>query len=77
MDQVYRLYDRQTLSKIYLKDYFEQYSELLKSKKCHKIDEQSEEKIFQLMGTDLSQTKTLLMTHYCRYLLLMYIKFNI
>ncbi|XP_067208386.1 uncharacterized protein Pbp49 isoform X2 [Linepithema humile] len=65
MDQVYRLYDRQTLPKIYLKDYFQQYSELLKSYMCHKIDEQSEEKVFQLMGTDLSQTRTLLMTHYC------------
>lgn len=75
MDQIYRLYDRQTLPKIYLKDYFQQYSELLKSSMCHKIDEQSEEKIFQLMDTGLSQTRTLLMTQYCRYFLLVFYRY--
>ncbi|KYN37938.1 snRNA-activating protein complex subunit 3 [Trachymyrmex septentrionalis] len=65
MDQVYKLYDRQASSKICIKDYFHQYSELIKSSMCYEIDKQSEEKIFQLMGTDLSQARILLMKHYC------------
>ncbi|XP_018376505.1 PREDICTED: snRNA-activating protein complex subunit 3 [Trachymyrmex cornetzi] len=65
MDQVYKLYDRQASPKIYIKDYFHEYSELIKSSLCYEIDKQSEEKIFQLMGTDLSQARILLMKHYC------------
>ncbi|XP_012058927.1 PREDICTED: snRNA-activating protein complex subunit 3 [Atta cephalotes] len=65
MDQVYKLYDRQASSQICIKDYFHQYSELIKSSMCYEIDKQSEEKIFQLMGTDLSQARILLMKHYC------------
>ncbi|KAL6260810.1 hypothetical protein P5V15_008336 [Pogonomyrmex californicus] len=65
MDQVYKLYDRQASSKICVKDYFQQYSELIKLSKCHEIGKQSEEKIFQLMETDLSQARIVLMKHYC------------
>ncbi|XP_018305934.1 snRNA-activating protein complex subunit 3 isoform X2 [Mycetomoellerius zeteki] len=32
---------------------------------CYEIDKQNEEKILQLMGTDLSQARILLMKHYC------------
>jgi len=69
MDQVYKLYDRQASPKICIKDYFQQYSKLIKSSMCvcHEIGKQSEEKIFKLMGTDLSQARILLMKHYCRY----------
>jgi len=69
MDQVYKFYDRQASPKICIKDYFQQYSKLIKSSKCvcHEIGKQSEEKIFKLMGTDLSQARILLMKHYCRY----------
>ncbi|KAG5329651.1 SNPC3 protein, partial [Acromyrmex charruanus] len=65
MDQVYKLYDRQASSQICIKDYFHQYNELIKSSMCYEIDKQSEEKIFQLMDTDLSQARILLMKHYC------------
>ncbi|CAL1681081.1 unnamed protein product [Lasius platythorax] len=64
MDQMYKLYDRQASSKICVKNYFQQYSELLKSSLCHDISEQSEEKIFQLMDVDLSQARTLI-KRYC------------
>lgn len=73
MDQVYKLYDRQASSQICIKDYFHQYSELIKSSMCYEIDKQSEEKIFQLMDTDLSQARILLMKHYCRYFILRHI----
>jgi len=65
MDQVYKLYDRQASPKICIKDYFQQYSELVKSSICHEVDKQNEEKIFQLMDTDLSQARKLLMKRYC------------
>ncbi|XP_071632384.1 snRNA-activating protein complex subunit 3 isoform X2 [Temnothorax longispinosus] len=65
MDQIYKLYDRQASPKICIKDYFQQYSELLKSLMCHEVSKQSEEKIFQLMDTDLSQARILLMKQYC------------
>lgn len=70
MDQVYKLYDRQASPKICIKDYFQQYSELIKSLMSHEVGKQGEEKIVQLMGTDLSQTRILLIKHYCRYLIL-------
>lgn len=69
MDQVYKLYDRQASSKICIKDYFQQYSELLKSTMCHKVDKQGEE-IYQLMGSNLSQARILLIEHYCRYIII-------
>ncbi|XP_029667833.1 snRNA-activating protein complex subunit 3 [Formica exsecta] len=65
MDQMYKLYDRQASPKICLKNYFQQYSELLKSYLCYDINEQSEEKIFQLMDVSLSQARTHLIKHYC------------
>lgn len=73
MDQMYKLYDRQASSKIFVKNYFQQYSELLKSSLCHDISEQSEEKIFQLMDVDLSQARTLI-KRYCRYFIMIYSK---
>jgi len=73
MDQVYKLYDRQASSKICIKDYFQQYSELIKSSMCHEVGKSGEEKIFELMGTDLSQARILLIKHYCRYLILQYV----
>lgn len=73
MDQMYKLYDRQASPKICLKNYFQQYSELLKSYLCYDINEQSEEKIFQLMDVSLSQARTHLIKHYCRYFTLRYI----
>ncbi|XP_071576531.1 snRNA-activating protein complex subunit 3 [Temnothorax nylanderi] len=65
MDQIYKLYDRQASPKICIKDYFQQYSELLNSLMCHEVSKRSEEKIFQLMDTDLSQARILLMKQYC------------
>lgn len=72
MDRMYKHYDRQASPKICLKNYFQQYNELLKSYLCHHINEQSEEKIFQLMDVNLSQARTHLIKHYCRYFILRY-----
>lgn len=65
MDQMYKIYDRQASPKICVRDYFKEYSELLKSSLYHDINEQNEEKIFQLMDVGLSQARTLLIKHYC------------
>lgn len=68
MDQIYKLYDRQASPKICLKNYFQQYSELIKSSLCHNINEQNEQneqKICQLMDVELSQARALLIKHYC------------
>lgn len=65
MDQIYKIYSHQASPKICLKNYFQQYSELLNSFLCHNLNEQSDEKIFQLMDVDLPQARTLLIKHYC------------
>lgn len=67
MDQIYKIYSRQASPKICIKNYFQQYSELLKSSLCHNLNEQSEEKIFQLMDVNLPKARTLLIKQYCRY----------
>ncbi|XP_039313474.1 snRNA-activating protein complex subunit 3 isoform X2 [Solenopsis invicta] len=67
MDQIYKPFDRQASSKICLKDYFQQYSELIKSSICHEtheIDKQTDDEIFQLMGTNRLEAKVHL-KHYC------------
>lgn len=69
MDEVYKLYERQASPKICINDYFQEYSELIKSSICHEVGKQEEEKIFKLMDTDLSQARILLIKHYCRYLI--------
>lgn len=74
MDQIYKIYSRQASPKICVKNYFQQYSELLKSFLCHNLNEQSDEKIFQLMDVDLPQARTLLIKHYCRYFITRYTK---
>lgn len=65
MDQIYKIYSHQASPKICLKNYFQQYSELLKSFLYHNLNEQNDEKIFQLMDVDLPQARTLLIKHYC------------
>lgn len=66
MDKIYKVYDHQASPKICLKDYFQQYSELVKTILSHDTrDQKNEEKIFQLMNVDLSQARTLLIKHYC------------
>lgn len=71
MDQIYKIYNRQASPQISVKDYFQQYSELLKSFSCYDTNEQNEEKIFQLMDVDLAQARTVLIKHYCRYFITM------
>ncbi|XP_011861840.1 PREDICTED: snRNA-activating protein complex subunit 3 [Vollenhovia emeryi] len=65
MDQVYKLYDRQASPKINIKDYFQQYSELIKSSMYHEVDKQGDEKVSQLMGGDLTRGRVNLIKHYC------------
>lgn len=74
MDQIYKIYSHQASPKICLKNYFQQYSELLKSFLYHNLNEQNDEKIFQLMDVDLPQARTLLIKHYCRYFITRYPK---
>lgn len=75
MDQIYKIYSRQASPKICVKNYFQQYSELLKSFSCYNTNEQNEEKIFQLMDVDLPQARSVLIKHYCRYFITIYSKY--
>lgn len=67
MDPVYGCYNRHASAQIYLNDYFSEYSELLKSSVCYEQNQSTEEKMFQLMGVELSKSRLDLMSYYCRY----------
>lgn len=67
MDKIYGYYNHQASSQFCSKDYFEEYSTLLQSSICYKRDQSTEEKMFQLMGVELSKARLDLMSHYCRY----------
>lgn len=67
MDKVYGAYNLQASSKICLKDYFEEYSQLVKPYVCDDKDKSTKEKILQLMDIELSQSTLRLIANYCRY----------
>ncbi|XP_014482975.1 PREDICTED: snRNA-activating protein complex subunit 3 [Dinoponera quadriceps] len=65
MDKVYGFYNSQASPQISPKDYFSNYSTLLKSSVCYEREQSTDEKMFQLMGVGLSKARLDLMSHYC------------
>ncbi|XP_011153343.1 snRNA-activating protein complex subunit 3 isoform X2 [Harpegnathos saltator] len=65
MDKVYGCYNHQASSQICLKDYFLEYSKLLQSTIYYEENQSTEEKMFHLMGIELSEARLNLMSHYC------------
>lgn len=70
MDDVYKFYNNNASPKVHIKEYFDEYLNMIASAECYVPVERDDNDFMALMGVQLGKEEMCMLATYCRYFLL-------
>lgn len=67
MDDVYKLYNNNASPKVHIKEYFDEYLNMIASAECFVPMKRDDRDFLALMGVHLGEEEISMLANYCRY----------
>lgn len=67
MDGVYKLYNKNASQKVHIKEYYDEYRNLITSADCLVTTKPSHTDLMDVMGVQLGEDEMNMLSSYCRY----------